>query len=376
MTSNDFSDLRDQNTKLNVEEFEQGKSFLQSYPQALFVELTENCNFSCGMCRTGGKFNPSKNMSFDTFRNIADELFPFANLVDLRGWGESTILKSFQSFVDYALPFGCQLRLVTNLSIPNDDFWRSLVEQNFIISASFDAVTPKTFSNLRKGSNFKRIVHNLKVVAEHSQKLHQDTNKVWLNVAVQKEALMELEDMVLLAAEIGVKVIHYQVVVLEEDHPNNLSKHIPRVIEVLDKIHKVANELDVTLIMNTALDETLAVDEAVDKTCIHPWMYCYFNYKGEVGFCDHLIGTPSKDYLIGDLNKDTFKSIWNNNDYIRLRSEHLSRKRGISEQFEECNWCYKNRYIDFDHLIYKPYKQHIVSNRNRVTLYTPPSKPS
>ena len=43
------------------------------------------CN-ECEMCRAAGPFQASRNMSFDIFRRIADELFPYAQIVDLRGW--------------------------------------------------------------------------------------------------------------------------------------------------------------------------------------------------------------------------------------------------------------------------------------------------
>ena len=80
----------------------------------IFVELTENCNCRCEMCRPLYKNSPDKNMSFPLYKKIADTLFPYANCVDFRGWGESLINSNFQKYVEYAKQYPIsQFKIIT-----------------------------------------------------------------------------------------------------------------------------------------------------------------------------------------------------------------------------------------------------------------------
>lgn len=97
-----------------------------------------------------------------------------------------------------------------------------------------------------------------------------------------------------------------------------------------------------------------------DKTCTHPWMYCYVNYRGNVGFCDHLIGTPAVHHLLGDLHTSAFQEIWNGPQYTSLRAEHGAGRDAIPEKYGKCRWCYRNRYLDFDQHSYPPYEKYRV----------------
>ncbi|NJQ03067.1 radical SAM protein [Streptomyces zingiberis] len=350
---------REENRVQNLREFEEGRTRLRSRPRALFVELTENCNFSCPMCRSGGPFDRSKNMSFELFEEIAEELFPTAEIVDLRGWGESTILKRFPEFVDRTLSYGCRVRIVTNLSVPNEEMWRHLVRNRALIAVSFDAGEEKTFETLRSGAKFRTIVRNLEILADEGRASGVGTDNVHLNVVVQEAALEELSQIVTLAGRLGFRV-HLNPVTLGHDDPDNLRFHRDRLAASLAETARVAEETGTEVRIDAALDEAWALTEHTAKTCTHPWMYCYFNYAGKVGFCDHLIGQPGESYLLGDLRTASFEEIWNGPSYRRLRAEHAAWEEGLSERFEECNWCYRNRYVDFDPETHPGYESHVV----------------
>ncbi|MFI1735825.1 radical SAM/SPASM domain-containing protein [Streptomyces acidicola] len=359
---------REANRAQNLKEFEEGRTKLRSRPRVLFVELTENCNFSCPMCRSGGPFDRSKNMSVELFERIAAELFPTAEIVDLRGWGESTILRRFPEFVDKTLSYGCRVRLVTNLSVPNERLWRHLVRNRALIAVSFDAAEEATFESLRHGAKFRTILRNLEILADEARVSGVGTDNIHLNVVVQAQALGELSQIVTLAGRLGFRV-HLNPVTLDHDDPENLRFHRDQLAEALAEAATVAEETGTEVRFDTALGEDWALTEHTAKTCTHPWMYCYFNYAGRVGFCDHLIGQPGESYLLGDLTTTSFEEIWNGPSYQQLRAEHAAWEQGISSRFEECNWCYRNRYVDFDAETNPHYSEHIV----RLTPATCPA---
>ena len=130
--------LREQNRELSRAEYESGRTTLQSLPRALFVELTRACNLSCEMCREPGTISPSQRMSEALFARIEAELFPTADLIDLRGWGESLILAEFPDRARRAARSGAALRVVTNLSFRRDATLDLLAELGFYVGVSID----------------------------------------------------------------------------------------------------------------------------------------------------------------------------------------------------------------------------------------------
>lgn len=350
------SSARTANRDLNIREFEQRSVRLSGMPRVLFIELTENCNLSCTMCRSNGPFDRSRNMEPEMFDAVAAELFPTAEIVDLRGWGESTILKDFPAYVEKTLDYGCRVRLVTNLTVPNEAMWRRLVSTNSLIAVSFDASEPDTFAALRPGAKLDVILRNLDVMVDEAKVSGVGTDGIHLNVVVQPAGIAELTGIVRHAARLGIKV---QLNPLSADHedPANLRFHRAEMAAALGEL---AEAEGVQVQLNTALDPSWAELDHADKTCTHPWMYCYVNYQGKVGFCDHLIGAPGSQYLLGDLNEASFADIWNGELYQQLRTEHSGGVGALSHRFEECRWCYRNRYIDFDEESYPPYADHRV----------------
>jgi len=120
---------KESNKLINTEEFESNKVRLSSFPTNIFIELTRNCNCYCRMCfRKNNSYRNELDMSFELFKKAADIFFPYAECVDLRGFGESTILNNWTEIVDYVLRYDCKFGIFTNLSILDEQMWEKLVK--------------------------------------------------------------------------------------------------------------------------------------------------------------------------------------------------------------------------------------------------------
>src|SRR5260370_3822953 len=149
--------LRDANRDLARREYRDGETVLRSKPRALFVELTRHCNLLCPMCRVRGQVSPSQRMSARLFEQVEAELFPTADLIDLRGWGESLILPEFPDRAYRAARFGASLRVVTNLSFRRDSVLDLLSELGFYVGISIDSADPAVLQLLRHGASLETI---------------------------------------------------------------------------------------------------------------------------------------------------------------------------------------------------------------------------
>ncbi|MEV0680189.1 radical SAM protein [Actinosynnema sp. NPDC050436] len=360
-----MSAARTDNQRLNIEEFDKRETALRSRPLALFVELTQNCNLECPSCRSATKFRPDWNMPPEVFDRVADELFDTALLVDLRGWGESTILKGFPHAVDRVLASGARLRLVTNGQVNNRSVWDRMMAANSQVVLSCDAASQDLFSKLRSGGTLERLRRTAGDLVRFRDEHGADPHGLSLYVVVSRPNLDELPDIVALADDLGIRQVTFAPIQIGLDHPWHLSHDLDGVRRALDLSTARARELGVRLQLASSLDVELNLDDDVKQMCMHPWAYAYISYQGRVGFCDHLIGMTK--YTFGSLTESSFEDIWNSEGFRHLRHSHA--QDALGDEFSACRWCYLQRYVDFEDEIHPEYRRHVVSTDTRTVLW-------
>jgi radical SAM protein with 4Fe4S-binding SPASM domain len=344
-----MSTLRIRNAALNEQEYLSGKTFLTSKPTMLFVELTQNCNLSCRMCRAAGSYDPALNMKQDVFEQATAELFPYATMVDLRGWGESTILKDFDKRLRTTLETGVRVRLVTNAIPMTEKLWEMFFEGDNEIVVSLDSASAETFSKLGRG-DLNRVLRNLRQGVAARDRAGK--GEIYLNVVVSMETLDEMVDIVRLAAEQRLKKVVFTPIRTHESNPSHLRHGVDKIPGRLDEVTRIAQKLDINVELGAALDRKFAVKSGLPGVCSNPWSHVVIDYQGRVGYCDHLIG--HQDCVLGSLKQNSFEVIWNSPFFQYLRAEHLRARssRKLPKLFQRCTWCYSNRYSDTE----APYK--------------------
>lgn len=337
----------DLNSKLNFQEYNEGKTTLESYPQYLIVELTRNCNLKCPMCRDSNKEFSGHKMSMDIFNKIDSGLFDMAKMIDLRGWGESLILDNIIEIIERVAQTGAIIRFVTNLSYKRNDVFEVLAKYNCKIDISLDSADEQVFFQIRGGANLKIIKDNLKLLTSLYQDYQGNTDNLSLLTTVQYPALKTLHKLIPFASELNIKEIRLFPVAINSESVLSLENKDDEVNEMLQKASTLSKEYNVNVIAGSKMG-CLPSNALNIPACIHPWTYCYIAYNGKVGFCDHLIGPAFDDILIGDLSVNSFKEIWNSNQWQDLRRNHLSERNRTFNNFKHCSWCYQNKYVDFE----------------------------
>ncbi|MFI6130825.1 SPASM domain-containing protein [Micromonospora sp. NPDC051141] len=358
-TTPQLTDLRRENQRLNREEFARREPRLASRPVTLFVELTQNCNLKCPMCRSGEKYRPEYNLSIDRYHQLAEELFPYANVVDLRGWGESTMLPYFSELVDVAVSYRPQLRLVTNGQVNRIPTWEKLMRAHATISLSCDAADSDLFRLLRGGGRVQKLLQTAATLVEMREAYGAPERNLEFITIVSRDNLHDLPAIVSMAAGVGVRHVTFFPLQAPADDPGHLRHDLEATKNAYLAATARARDEGVVLRLGAAPDSNLAIPGMV-KThpCMHPWSYAYVDYAGRVGFCDHLIG--NQKYTLGSLQEQSFEEIWNGDEWVRLRNEHAAAE--ISDRFSPCRWCFKNRYVDFEDRLHPDYVSRVVSS--------------
>lgn len=323
------------NEILNFKELITQKTILESYPQKVYVELTRNCNLNCIMCsKKKTKYNNSLDMPFFLFKRIANSLFPYVYRVELRGCGESTQLKNFLKYVQYAKKFPCQLSISTNLAYVNDEILKSLAKNDFKIGISFDGATKETFEYIRKGGDYDTVLANIRKLGYYLEKYKKSKENINLCVTVQKKNLEEIPAIITLAAKLNIKYVNLLALRSLLDNPDNLRFYKLELAKVLKKVSKLAKNKKIKISFYGDFYQKLGKTQL---RCCVPWTIAYITYKGDIGPCNCEFEPP---LILGNMVRYKFEDVWNNYAFRFFR-------RTVNTPFKlpMCRRCFKNKYL-------------------------------
>ena len=90
-------------------------------PERIQIEITNRCNYTCGMCPRESFNLPEKDISPDLFKKIIDRLAPFSEKgmetpynVTLTGWGEPLLHPALMDMIVYTKDKGHNVGVTTN----------------------------------------------------------------------------------------------------------------------------------------------------------------------------------------------------------------------------------------------------------------------
>ncbi len=318
---------------------------MKSYPEYFFIELTKNCNLYCTMCRPHVMQDESWSMPDQLLEKAAYLVEKYAKVVDLRGWGESTL---DDRLIPLALRFQrkcIQTRLYTNMNARNNQFWTDLAGTGIIMAVSIESGIEENYSKLRRGGDLTQVKSHIEAIVTES-KNNSDVRLPYFTVVISENNLDDLSFLVDLAFSLGLREIEINPISCADSScPSGRRtglrrKDFEKAVDKLSEMDLLARDrnIDVTVAANLFSENT-----APQNTCIHPWKYCCICTDGNVTFCDHLLHHGRA--IMGNLNEQSFDEIWFGPAYEKLRKSHMHTdftdftKKGI-----ECEWCYRNRY--------------------------------
>ena len=341
-----MSNIRYENSVLNSNEYNESALILKSRPRMLFLELTRNCNLHCSMCRPYNWYRSDWYMADDVLDIIRNQLFPYIEMVDLRGFGESTLDDRLIILADELRESGIKTQLYSNLNAQDELYWKRLVKTGINIAVSIETAIPSKYEAIRRGGNFERMKKNLIAAVSSSNPL---VNEVFFSVVLSEDNLFEIDELIKFARECGIKRIQLNPI---SKNVNNTCFYgfedvsIKENFSVFINISEVAKKEQVTVEIAANLFNEC---DLLKSHCIHPWSYVFVRYDGSVGFCDHLARV--NESIIGNVLEKDFMDIWNSEQYIQLRKDHsLARFEALNKKGIECEWCKKNRYGNNEYL--------------------------
>lgn len=288
------------------------KTNLPFYPDRLYLELTNHCNFECIMCPNGkGLMKRERGfMDFGLAKKIIDEMCPHVDTVVLHIWGESLLHPNVFDIIKHCKKYNVKTEMSTNTSLLNENIIDKILESGLdIIYLCVDGITRDTYQKVRKNGDYEKAVKNVEDFVNIKNKKGVKNPSVYLQIIVMKETVDEIE---------------------------NFKKKWS--IEGIDKIN--VKPLDTWGGQISEINSLEVKKRNVPSNrfhCPNLWYHVHIYHNGDMVCCDRDFDAR---HSLGNV-KDGVMKVWNGQKMQELRKKHIERNLEDVPSCSNCNeWCW------------------------------------
>ena len=284
------------------------------YPVSISFEPTTSCNLRCPECPSGLRAftRPTGMLQQDFFRNTIDEIHRELLYLIFYFQGEPYLNPDFLDMVKYAHSKGIYTATSTNAHYLNDDNARRTIESGLDrLIISIDGTTQDVYQQYRVGGKLEKVLEGARNIVKWKKKMNSKTPFVFFQFLVVKPNEHQIEDVKRLAAEIGVDQVRFktaQVYDYETD-PNQL-------IPENDKFSRYRKNPDGTY-------------TAKNKLANRCWKMQHANVITWDGLVVPCCFDKDATHQLGDLKKQSFKTIWKSQSYQAFRTKLMTGRKNI-----------------------------------------------
>ena len=324
--------LNIENTKLNNREINDKKIILQSYPQEIWLSVTNKCNLSCTHCKLGTpeRENMRRSKRIDisdkVFEKIKNQVFPYINKIVFGGneLSEQLFCKNWDYIFEETAKFPMEIHIVSNGTLLTEERMRKFIEREVTLSISMESCNRELYEAVRGKNNYDKVFNLIKYGCELKKKLNKDKAVIKFGITLFRDNIYELPEIIEFASKIGVSEINagHLCPHFEYQRDQVLVYHKDTYNQVYDIAMEKAQKLGVILTMfpkfyipkiNEKNIEKPQICGEKNKDCYLPWNVTSISQEGKVTPCSRVTS------IMGDLNKEDFFDIWNNKRYQSLR---------------------------------------------------------
>jgi len=282
-----------------------------------------NCNNACPMCLHGSYYNTKATMAFETYKRLMDELTSYeaqglGEDVNARGMifsssGEPTMNPRILDFIEYTKSKRVDLALITNGSNWRriDGLAETVLKHVSWTRTSLDAGSNETRRKTHGVGDYDKVIESLGMLAEAKKRMGSEC-QIGAQITVSEDNWMDIIQATNDVSKVGIDYFQIKPVVYHAKDPRG---QLPR--EFWEKVLPVAETAERAFDRDdfkvwVKYDQFGAImksdhDKGAYTSCLaHIWPV--IEADGRVFHCSQTRGMP--EFEIGDLNKQTFKEIW------------------------------------------------------------------
>lgn len=289
------------------------------WPTHLQVEPTNLCNLRCALCPvTEGLERPPGHMDMGLFRKLIDEAGDYVFLVILWDWGEPFLNPDLCDMISHARRRGIKVITSTNGHVAAREGHTERLVRSGLDSLIFavDGITQETYERYRAGGSLEQVTAGIRKVVEAKRRLASRTPFVVLRFIVMKHNEHEVPGLKDFARSLGVDALSVRALVTyDNERSSSASRDGAGFLPDNVAYHRFAYE-----------PGTRARMRRTRNPCKALWNNPAVHRNGKVCPCTF---DPREKWVLGDLNRESFRDIWFGPAYRRFRSRFRRQYRGI-----------------------------------------------
>ncbi|MGV3527988.1 MAG: radical SAM/SPASM domain-containing protein [Flavisolibacter sp.] len=291
-----------------------GRTIQWGFPISISFEPTTSCNLRCPECPSGLRAftRPTGMLKKDFFSETIDQLHKDLSYLVFYFQGEPYLNPQFLDMVQYASSKKIYTATSTNAHYLTDDAAKRTIESGLDrLIISIDGTTQETYQQYRVGGNLQKVLEGAARVVKWKKEMKSKTPFIIFQFLVVRHNEHQIEEVKRLAKDIGVDQVRLktaQVYDFEND-PNQL-------IPTNEKYSRYRK----------GKDGKMKFKGSVSNHCWRLWHDPVITWDGAVVPCCF---DKDATHKLGDLRQESFKSLWQNNNYRHFRSQLQKGRKNI-----------------------------------------------
>ena len=284
------------------------------YPISISFEPTTSCNLRCPECPSGLRSftRPTGMLQKDFFSETIDQLHQELLYLIFYFQGEPYLNPDFLEMVKYASKKGIYTATSTNAHYLNDANAKKTVESGLDrLIISIDGTTQDVYEQYRVGGRLEKVLEGSRNIMKWKKELKSKTPFVFFQFLVVKPNEHQIEEIKKLSKEIGVDEVRFKTAQVY-DYENDPNQLIPANSK-FSRYRKDKNG-------------NYQVKNNLNNHCWRLWHASVISWDGLVVPCCF---DKDAQHQLGDLKNKAFKDIWQNESYIKFRSQVLQSRKNI-----------------------------------------------
>ncbi len=282
-------------------------------PISLAIEPTTSCNLRCPECPSGLRSFTRATGMMDAalLDHVLRELGPTLFWLTFYFQGEPYLHRDLLMMVHKAAAAGVYTSTSTNGHYLDDATARATVESGLDrLIISIDGTTQEAYSSYRRGGILTRVLEGTRNVVRWKKYLASATPHIIFQFLVVRQNEHQIPELRRLANELGVDEVKLKTAqIYDYEHGSPL---IPRN----NRYSRYARDAD----------GTWRIKNGMANHCWKMWHSCVITWDGRVVPCCF---DKDAQHELGNVNDESFASIWNGERYRAFRSALLESRSEI-----------------------------------------------
>ncbi|MBR3627720.1 MAG: radical SAM protein [Elusimicrobia bacterium] len=228
------NDKFSQDSMLNEIEILQKKIVLKSKMKRLWVTVTSRCNIRCKTC---GLWKNQWDLPYKTAKEVMEN-YPYMERLVWLG-GEVFLYKHFEEMFDEACKWNnLKQQIITNGYVLNEKWMNKIIKaENTELTFSVDGVTKEVYEEIRQGSNFERVISNIRYIFNLKKNLGIKKD-IRMNSVIMKTNYKQIYDLLELAHNEGFNQLSLMALHFDSAPNENIFYGDSRDQEALNYVYK------------------------------------------------------------------------------------------------------------------------------------------